>query len=79
MFISELPVGLWVNPGWLKTPEGSTWNPLRIVPNFARMTATITSIALSAMLLTSHRQMPNIILQRDERRDVVAYILGLSK
>lgn len=37
-------------------------------PPFARIAATpgMTSMALNAMLLTSHRQMPNIILQPDE-------------
>jgi len=49
-------------------------------PPFARLagTAGMTSIALSAALLTSHKQMPNIILQPDERRDVIAYILSLK-
>jgi hypothetical protein len=38
----------------------------------------MTSIALSAALTTSHRLMPNIILEPDERRDVIAYILSLK-
>jgi hypothetical protein len=38
----------------------------------------MTSIALSAALLMSHRLMPNIVLQADERRDVIAYILSLK-
>jgi mono/diheme cytochrome c family protein len=37
----------------------------------------MTSIALSAALMTSHRLMPNIILEPEERRDVIAYILSL--
>jgi mono/diheme cytochrome c family protein len=41
-------------------------------------TPGVTTIALTAALLTSHRQMPNIILQLDERRDVIAYILSLK-
>jgi hypothetical protein len=38
----------------------------------------MTSIALSAALNTSHRTMPNIILQADEQADVIAYILSLK-
>jgi hypothetical protein len=34
--------------------------------------------ALQAALRTSHRTMPNIILDADEMRDVVAYILTLK-
>ena len=41
-------------------------------------TPGMTTIALTAALLTSHRLMPNIILQPDERRDVIAYILSLK-
>ncbi|HMA73867.1 MAG TPA: cytochrome c [Xanthobacteraceae bacterium] len=61
-----------VGKGELYSPEGGA-------PAFARIAATpgMTSIALSAALLTSHRQMPNIILQPDDRRDVIAYILSL--
>jgi mono/diheme cytochrome c family protein len=38
----------------------------------------MTSIALSAALNTSHRTMPNIMLQPDEQADVTAYILTLK-
>ena len=38
----------------------------------------MTAIALSAALNTSHRSMPNIILEGDERADIVAYILSLK-
>ena len=38
----------------------------------------MTSIALSAALNTSHRTMPNIMLQADEQADVIAYILSLK-
>lgn len=41
-------------------------------------TPGMTTIALTVALLTSHRQMPNLILQPDERRDVIAYILSLK-
>ena len=38
----------------------------------------MTSIALSAALNTSHRAMPNIMLEADERADIIAYILSLK-
>jgi hypothetical protein len=41
-------------------------------------TPGMTSIALTAALLTSHRQMPKIIQQPDEREDVIAEILSLK-
>jgi mono/diheme cytochrome c family protein len=49
-------------------------------PPFWKLAGTpgMTSIALSAALMTSHRSMPNIILDPEERRDVIAYILSLK-
>jgi len=38
----------------------------------------MTAIALSAGLNTSHRSMPNIMLERDEQADIIAYILSLK-
>jgi mono/diheme cytochrome c family protein len=38
----------------------------------------MTAMALSAALNTSHASMPNIILQADERADIIAYILSLK-
>jgi hypothetical protein len=35
-------------------------------------TPGMTSVALTAALLTSHRLTPNIMLEPDERRDVIA-------
>jgi mono/diheme cytochrome c family protein len=60
--------------------KGQFGLPGEVPPPFARIADTpgITTIALSAMLLTPHRQMPNIILQPDDRRDIVAYILSLK-
>jgi mono/diheme cytochrome c family protein len=37
----------------------------------------MTAIALSAALNTSHRSMPNIMLEPDERSHIIAYILTL--
>ena len=49
-------------------------------PPFSAIASTpgMTSIALSAALMTSHRLMPNLILEPDQRRDVIAYILSLK-
>src|SRR5260370_32775831 len=51
-------------------------SPNSEAPPFPVLAATpgMTAIALTAALLTSHRLMPNIVLQPDERRDVIAYI-----
>ena len=38
----------------------------------------MTSIALTAALNTSHRSMPNIMLETEEQADVIAYILSLK-
>jgi mono/diheme cytochrome c family protein len=38
----------------------------------------MTGLALQSMLQTSHREMPNLILQSDERADLIAYILSLK-
>jgi mono/diheme cytochrome c family protein len=55
-------------------------SPNSEAPPFPVIAATpgMTSIALTAALLTSHRLMPNIILDADERRDAIAYILSLK-
>jgi len=38
----------------------------------------MTATALSAVLNTPHRAMPNIMLAADEQADIVAYILSLK-
>ena len=55
-------------------------SPNSEAPPFPIIAATpgMTSIALTAALLTSHRLMPNIMLEPEERRDVIAYILSLK-
>jgi mono/diheme cytochrome c family protein len=55
-------------------------SPNSEAPPFPMIAATpgMTSIALTAALLTSHRRMPNIMLEADERRDIIAYILSLK-
>jgi hypothetical protein len=39
---------------------------------------TLTAIALTAALTTLHRTMPNMMLEPDERADIIAYILSLK-
>jgi mono/diheme cytochrome c family protein len=60
--------------------RGQLVSPNSEAPPFPVLAVTpgMTTIALTAALLTSHRQMPNVILQPDERRDVIAYILSLK-
>jgi mono/diheme cytochrome c family protein len=60
--------------------RGQSAAPNSQAPPFSTIASTpgMTSIALSAALTTSHRLMPNIILDPDERRDVIAYILSLK-
>jgi mono/diheme cytochrome c family protein len=60
--------------------RGQLVSPNTEAPPFPVLAATpgMTTIALTAALLTSHRLMPNIILKPDERRDVITYILSLK-
>ncbi|MCC6779837.1 MAG: c-type cytochrome [Hyphomicrobiales bacterium] len=55
-------------------------SPTAAAPPFQSIASTpgMTSIALSAALNTSHRTMPNIMLEPDERADIIAYILSLK-
>ena len=52
-------------------------SPNNAAPRFETIAkvAGMTSIALNAALQTSHRSMPNLILEEDQRRTVIAYIL----
>ncbi|MBX3502502.1 MAG: c-type cytochrome [Alphaproteobacteria bacterium] len=58
-----------------------TVSPLAAAASFSRVAATpgMTELALQAMLQTSHQRMPNLILDADDMRDVIAYILSLAK
>jgi mono/diheme cytochrome c family protein len=62
-----------VQKGQARSPNGDA-------PRF-QIIATVpgmTAIALSAALNSSHRSMPNIMLEADERADIIAYILSLK-
>jgi mono/diheme cytochrome c family protein len=49
-------------------------------PTFETVAKTpgMTAIALTAILRTSHRTMPNIILADDDLRNVITYIMSLK-
>jgi mono/diheme cytochrome c family protein len=58
--------------------------PGAVSPNFKAPTFAIiaavpgmTPLALSVTLRTSHKEMPNIILDAEQRENVIAYILSL--
>ena len=55
-------------------------SPNRDAPPFGEIASTpgMTSIALSAALQTSHASMPNIMLEAEERADIIAYIISLK-
>lgn len=38
----------------------------------------MSAMALNVALLTSHRSMPNIIIDAQERADIIAFILTLK-
>ena len=52
-------------------PKAPTFRGLAQIPG-------MTAIALRAGIQTSHRTMPNLVLQPNERVDIVAYILSLK-
>jgi mono/diheme cytochrome c family protein len=60
---------------------GETASPNAAAVDFTRVATTpgMTELALQAMLQTSHRTMPNLILDADEMREVIAYILSLAR
>lgn len=62
-----------VQKGQARSPNGNA-------PPFQAIAAVpgMTAIALSAALNSSHRSMPNIMLEADERADIIAYILSLK-
>jgi mono/diheme cytochrome c family protein len=60
--------------------KGQVRSPNAAAPRFQVIAAVpgMTSIALSAALNSSHRSMPNIMLEADQRADIIAYILSLK-
>ncbi len=60
--------------------RGQAFSPNPRAPAFDRIARTpgMTGMALHVFLRTPHRAMPNLILEADDIRDVVAYILSLK-
>ena len=60
--------------------KDETQSPEAAAPAFQQLATTpgMTATALSAALNTSHQAMPNIMLEVDEKADIVAYILSLK-
>jgi mono/diheme cytochrome c family protein len=55
-------------------------SPLLDAPSFQSVADTpgMTELALSVWLQTSHPTMPNIVLEQDDMRNVIAYIRSLK-
>jgi mono/diheme cytochrome c family protein len=62
-----------VEPGELASPNllAPTFTTIANVPG-------MTMMALTVVLSNPHREMPDLVLARDELRDVAAYILTLK-
>lgn len=60
--------------------KGDKRSPNEDAPRFQVIASVpgMTAMALSAALNTSHTSMPNVMLQADERADIIAYILSLK-
>ena len=50
-------------------------------PSFVAIASTpgMTAIALNVLLHTSHRSMPNLILDAEQTSGIIAYVLSLKK
>jgi mono/diheme cytochrome c family protein len=60
--------------------KGRRPSPNGQAPNFETIAKTpgMTAIALTAVLRTPHRNMPNIIIADEDLRNVAAYVLSLQ-
>jgi len=60
--------------------QGEEMSPLMEAPPFQEVADTpgMTEMALAVWLQTSHPTMPNIVLEQDDLRNVVAYIRSLK-
>jgi len=60
--------------------KGESQSPNASAPPFQVIAAVpgMTAIALTAALNTPHREMPNVMLEPQERADLIAYILNLK-
>ncbi len=62
-----------VEPGGAVSPDAAA-PPFALIANTPGMSAP----ALNSVLHSSHQSMPNIILEPEDRADVLAYILSLK-
>ena len=60
---------------------GEATSPRRSAPSFQRIADTpgMTATALTVALRTSHRTMPNIMLDPKETREIIAYLTGMAR
>jgi mono/diheme cytochrome c family protein len=60
---------------------GEATSPRRSAPSFQRIADTpgMTATALTVALRTSHRTMPNIMLDERETREIIAYLTGMAR
>jgi mono/diheme cytochrome c family protein len=60
--------------------KGQARSPNAKAPSFPTIAAVpgMTATALSAALNTSHRLMPNILLEPEDQANIIAYILTLK-
>ena len=60
--------------------RGAGTSPNVKAPTFETIAAVrgMTALALGVALRSSHNEMPNIILDREQRENVIAYILSLQ-
>jgi len=61
--------------------HGQALSPNPKSPTFDRIAATpgMTAMALHVFLMTPHRAMPDLILEPDDMRNVIAHILSLKE
>lgn len=74
----EALVGAWCLPCHSVGRPGAVPSRDLDFAAIARMPST-TEMSLRAFLQSSHREMPNVILQPQDRDDIITYILSLRK
>jgi len=60
--------------------QGDKRSPNPLAPSFEAIanTPSVTGISLAAALHSTHENMPNFVLSRTDRTNVIAYILSLK-
>ena len=60
---------------------GEASSPRRSAPSFQRIADTpgMTATALTVALRTSHKTMPNIMLDPKETREIIGYLTGMAR